>query len=53
MSIQTRAMTVQDFPTLQAAIDADKFHPGEWKIDHFLHDPASDNPQIRVKPRLG
>jgi hypothetical protein len=46
-------MTVQDFPTLQAAIDADKFHPGEWKIDHFLHDPASDNPRIRVKPRLG
>jgi hypothetical protein len=28
-------MTVQDFPTVQAAIDADKFHPGKMEDRSF------------------
>lgn len=24
-----------DIPALQSAIDADKFHKGEWKVEHF------------------
>ncbi len=34
--ITIRDLTIGDLPALQAAIDADTFHPGEWKVDHFL-----------------
>jgi hypothetical protein len=34
-------MTAQDYPALQAAIDSDTFHPGEWKVTDFIHTPES------------
>lgn len=34
--MNNRPIYVKDVPTLQAAIDADKFHPGEWKIEDFM-----------------
>jgi hypothetical protein len=34
-------MTDQDYPALQTAIDRDTFHPGEWKVDDFIHTPES------------
>ena len=37
----TRAMTEQDYPALQAAIDRSTFHPGEWKVSDFIHTPES------------
>lgn len=30
-----RKFTPEDIPALQKAIDADTFHPGEWKVWHF------------------
>jgi len=35
MAINIRKFENPDIPALQAAIDADQFHPGEWQIDHF------------------
>lgn len=33
--MKNRPIYSTDLPTLQAAIDADKFHPGKWKVDDF------------------
>lgn len=34
--MKTRAILNDDLPALQAAIDADTFHPvGTWKVEHF------------------
>lgn len=33
--MKNRPIYNSDIPTLQAAIDADKFHPGKWKVDDF------------------
>lgn len=34
--MELRALTSRDIPALQAAIDADPFHPaGTWKVTHF------------------
>ena len=30
-----RKLEDTDIPALQKAIDADTFHPGEWKVNHF------------------
>lgn len=46
-----RAMTEQDYPALQAAIDADTFHPGAWKVDDFIHNPESEDAQKR-QPKI-
>jgi hypothetical protein len=35
--ITTRAMTEQDYPAVQAAIDRDSLHPGNWEIGDFIH----------------
>ena len=35
----TRAMTAQDYPALQAAIDRNTIHPGEWEVGDFIHSP--------------
>ena len=40
----TRAMTDQDYPALQAAIDAGTLHPGLWEIGDFIH--ASESPKM-------
>lgn len=32
----TRAMTQQDYPALQSAIERDTFHPGAWKAEDFI-----------------
>lgn len=39
--ITTRAMTAHDYPVLQAAIDRDNIHPGEWEVGDFVHTPES------------
>lgn len=44
----TRAMTENDFPALQAAITRDTFHPGEWAVEDFIHDPQSEDSRKRV-----
>ena len=33
--VDIRDFTSEDIPALQKAIDADKFHTGEWKVEHF------------------
>lgn len=35
--ITTRAMTEQDYPALRAATSASTLHPGEWKVEDFIH----------------
>ena len=34
--ISIRPLTEQDAPVIQRAIDADTFHQGEWRLEHFL-----------------
>ena len=36
-----REFAAEDVPALQEAIDSDKFHPGEWKVEHF-YNPVPD-----------
>jgi hypothetical protein len=43
MAINIRALGANDLPALQAAIDRDKLHPGEWKVEHFYDQPAIEN----------
>lgn len=33
--ISHRPLVESDFPALQAAIDADTFHPGQWEVSDF------------------
>jgi hypothetical protein len=40
MGIEIRPFDKADIPALQAAIDRDTFHPGEWSVKHFYDDPA-------------
>jgi len=40
MGIEIRPFSETDIPALQAAIDRDTFHPGEWSVKHFYDDPA-------------
>lgn len=40
--IDIRKFNSRDIPALQKAIDADKFHPGEWNVEHFTP-PATVN----------
>lgn len=42
--ISIRELTQEDIPALQSAIDRDKFHPDEWRVDHFL--PGSGAPVV-------
>lgn len=37
--VEIRKFTPVDVPALQRAIDGDKFHPGEWRVEHFYDDP--------------
>jgi hypothetical protein len=46
--ITTRAMTEQDIPALQVAIDRDTFHPGSWAVEDFIFDPSSEDERKRV-----
>jgi hypothetical protein len=46
--ITTRAVTEQDYPALQTAIDSDIFHPGQWKVTDFIHDPLSEDEHEKV-----
>ncbi len=39
MGIEIRPFEKTDIPALQAAIDRDTFHPGEWSVKHFYNDP--------------
>ena len=39
MGIEIRPFEPTDIPALQAAIDRDTFHPGEWSVKHFYDDP--------------
>lgn len=39
MGIEIRPFEKTDIPALQAAIDRDTFHPGEWSVKHFYDDP--------------
>lgn len=39
MGIEIRPFDKTDIPALQAAIDRDTFHPGEWSVKHFYDDP--------------
>jgi hypothetical protein len=32
-----RALESKDIPALRAALTADTFHPGVWRIEHFTH----------------
>ena len=49
----TRPMTEQDYPALQAAIDRDIFHPGEWKVEHFIHTPESPKVSTVIEDSKG
>jgi len=40
--MEIRDLTPEDFPALQAAIDRDTFHPGEWKVTDFVQDFSED-----------
>lgn len=40
MGIEIRPFEPTDIPALQAAIDRDTSHPGEWSVKHFYDDPA-------------
>lgn len=42
--VTTRAMTPQDFPALQAAIERDTFHPGAWKAEDF--ESSAESPKF-------
>lgn len=33
--MHSRSIMTDDLPVLKAAIDADKFHPGQWKVEDF------------------
>jgi hypothetical protein len=33
--VHSRSIMSDDLPVLQAAIDDDKFHPGQWKVEDF------------------
>jgi hypothetical protein len=33
--MKSRSILTTDLPVLQAAIDADLFHPGKWKVEDF------------------
>lgn len=35
-----RPLTSEDLPAVQAAIDVDPYHPGEWSVGHFT-DPQT------------
>lgn len=37
-----RDITADDLPALQAAIDRDTFHPGEWKVEDFANLPPEE-----------
>jgi hypothetical protein len=39
MGIEIRPFSETDIPSLQAAIDRDTIHPGEWSVRHFYDDP--------------
>ena len=39
--VDIREFTQDDVLALQKAIDADTFHPGEWRIEHF-YNPKTD-----------
>src|SRR5208282_5675163 len=43
MGIEIRPFDKTDIPVLQAAIDRDTFHPGEWSVKHFYDDPEDPN----------
>ena len=40
MGIEIRPFDKTDIPALQAAIDRDTSHPGEWSVKHFYDDPT-------------
>lgn len=35
--MELRALESKDIPALRAALTADAFHPGVWKVEHFTH----------------
>jgi hypothetical protein len=37
-----------DIPALQSAIDRDTFHPGEWKVKHFVPEPGDAPVMVSV-----
>jgi hypothetical protein len=51
--IGMRPFLESDIPELQAAIDKDTFHPGEWKVEHFYNpEPAEDKYQAPVSSHV-
>lgn|ERR1017187_2914474 len=51
--VTTRAMTEQDYPALQAAVDRDTFHLGEWKVSDFIHTPESPKMSTVIEDAQG
>lgn len=43
MGIEIRPFDKTDIPALQAAINRDTFHPGEWTVKHFYDDPEDSD----------
>jgi hypothetical protein len=39
MGIEVRPLEASDLPALQAALDKNTFHPGEWQVEHFYNQP--------------
>jgi hypothetical protein len=37
-------MTAHDYPVLQAAIDRESLHPGNWEVGDFVH--TSESPKV-------
>ena len=47
--VDIRGFTQEDVPALQKAIDADTFHPDEWRVEHFYNpnlDPETYTPAL-------
>lgn len=49
MGIDIRPFDKTDIPALQAAIDRDTVHPGEWSVKHFYDDP--EDPEALKIPK--
>lgn len=43
-----RPLVDTDLPALEAAIPRDSFHPEEWTLADFVHDPESEDSRART-----
>jgi hypothetical protein len=51
--VNIRDFTPGDIPALTAAIDADQFHKGEWKVEHFYYRYIDGLPSKVLEDKAG